>query len=156
MFELAFTHTHTHTHTHIYIYLKIYLIFENLDAGDVFVVIAPPGNDEHVAYFLMRCTQIKSRLVRPYVDGEFTYQVGDLVVMGHFFEKVKRQGDYIIYRDFMPEYISCQYSHLVVAARIHLIEIKVKRGEPKRWKMSVADHDRIMETCIPITHWPDE
>ena len=158
MFELAFTHTHKHTHTHtqIYIYLKIYLIFENIDAGDVFVVIAPPGNDEHVAYFLMRCTQIKSRLVRPYVDGEFTYQVGDLVVMGHFFEKVKRQGDYIIYRDFMPEYISCQYSHLVVAARIHLIEIKVKRGEPKRWKMSVADHDRIMETCIPITHWPDE
>ena len=102
MFELAFTHTHTHTHTHIYIYLKIYLIFENLDAGDVFVVIAPPGNDEHVAYFLMRCTQIKRRLVWPYVDGEFTYQVGDLVVMGHFFEKVKRQGDYIIYRDFMP------------------------------------------------------
>ena len=81
MFELAFTY--------IYIYLKIYLIFENLDAGDVFVVIAPPGNDEHVAYFLMRCTQIKSRLVRPYVDGEFTCQVGDLVLMGHFFEKLK-------------------------------------------------------------------
>ena len=48
--------------------------------------------------------------MRPYVDGEFTYQVGDLVVVGHFFEKVRRQGDYIIYRDFMPEYISCQYS----------------------------------------------
>ena len=76
---------------------------------------------------LMQCTQIKSRLVRPYVDGEFTYQVGDLVVMGHFFEKVRRQGDYIIYRDFMPEYISCRYSHLVVEAWIHLIEIKVKR-----------------------------
>ena len=84
------------------------------------------------------------------------YQIGDLVLMGHFFEKVRRQGDYIIYRDFMPGYISCQYSHLVVASQIHLIEIKVKRGEPKRWKMSVADHDHIMETCIPITHWPDE
>jgi hypothetical protein len=136
--------------------LIFFHIFENLDAGDVFVVVAPPGNDEHVAYFLMRCTQIKSRLVRPYVDGEYTYQVGDLVVMGHFFERVKRQGDCIIYRDFMPEYISCQYSHLVVAAGIHLVEMKVKRGEPKRWKMSIADHDRIMETCIPITHWPDE
>ena len=43
--------------------------------------------------------------MRPYVDGEFTYQVGDLVVMGHFFEKVRRQGDYIIYKYFMPEYI---------------------------------------------------
>ena len=78
---------------HIY---KICLIFENLDAGDVFVVIAPPRNDEHVAYFLMWCTHIKSRLVRPYVNGEFMYQVGDLVVMGQFFEKVRRQGDYII------------------------------------------------------------
>ena len=140
---------------HIYIF-KICLIFENLDAGDVFVVIAPSGNAEHVAYFLMWCTQIKSRLVRPYVDGEFKYQVGDLVVMDHFFEKVRRQGDYIIYRDFMPEYISCQYSHFVVAARIDLIEIKVKMAEPKRWKMVVVDHDHIMETCIPITHWSDE
>ena len=40
MFELAFTY--------IYIYLKIYLIFENLDVGDVFVVIATPKNYEHV------------------------------------------------------------------------------------------------------------
>ena len=73
-------------YTCIYIYIyKICLIFENLDAGDVFVVIAPTRNEEHVAYFLMRCTQIKSRLVRTYVDGEFTYQVGDLVVMCDFF-----------------------------------------------------------------------
>ena len=142
-------------YTCIYIF-KICLIFEKLDADDVFVVIAPPRNDKHVAYFFMQCTQIKSGLVRPYVDGEFTYQVGDLVVMGHFLKKVGRQGDYIIYRDFMPKYISCQYSHLVVASRIHLIEIKVKRGEPKRWKILVVDHDRIMEMCIPITHWPDE
>ena len=56
----------------------------------------------------------------------------------------------------MPEYISCKSNHLVVPSWIHLIEIKVKRGEPKRWKMSVADHDRIMETYIPITHSLDE
>ena len=73
--------------------------------------------------------------MRPYVNGKFTYQVVDLVVMGHFFEKVRRQGDYIIYRDFMLEYIPCQYSHLVAAYQIHLIEIKVKKGESKRWKM---------------------
>ena len=79
------------------------LIFENIDAGDVFVVISPPGNDEHVAYFLMQCTQIKIKLVWPYVDGYFMYQVGDLVAMGHFFEKVRIQGDYIIYRYFMHE-----------------------------------------------------
>ena len=49
-------------YTCIYIF-KISLIFENVNVGDAFVVIAPPGNDEHVAYFLMRYTQIKSRLV---------------------------------------------------------------------------------------------
>ena len=78
-------------YTCIYIF-NICLIFENIDAGYVFFVIAPPGNGNHAAYFLMRCTQIKSRLVRPYVNGEFMYQVGDLVVMGHFFEKVRIQG----------------------------------------------------------------
>ena len=62
-------------YTCIYIF-NICLIFENLDVGDVFVVIAPSRNDEHVAYFLMWCTQIKSRLVWSYVDGEFTYQAG--------------------------------------------------------------------------------
>ena len=65
-------------YTCIYIF-KICLIFENIDAGDVFVVIAPPGNEKHVAYFLMHCTQIKRMLVWPYVDREFMYQVGDLV-----------------------------------------------------------------------------
>ena len=99
---------------------------------------------------------MKRRLVQPYVDGDFTYHVDYLVVMGHFFEKVRRQGDYIIYRYFMPQYISCQYIHLVVETQIHLIEMKLKRGEPKRWKMSVADNDHIMEMCIPITHWQDE
>ena len=39
----------------IYLF-KIFLIFENLNAGDVFVVIAPLKNDEHVEYFLMWCT----------------------------------------------------------------------------------------------------
>ena len=142
-------------YTCIYIF-NICLIFENLDEGDVFLVISPPINDDHVAYFSMQCTQIKSRWVRPFVDGEFSYQVGDLFVTCHIFKKVRRQGDYIIYRYSIHEYISCQYNHLVVASRIDLVKIKVKRGEPKRWKMSVADHDRIMETCIPITHWSDD
>ena len=56
----------------------------------------------------------------------------------------------------MPEYISYQYNHLVVASQRQLIEIKVNMGELKRWKMLVADHDCIMEMCIPITHWLDE
>jgi hypothetical protein len=67
-----------------------------------------------------------------------------MVVMGHFFEKVKKQGDYIIYKDFMPDYISCQYIHLVIVVHIHLTEIKVKTGDPRIWKMIDVDHEHIM------------
>ena len=73
--------------------------------------------------------------------------------MGHYFEKLKKHGNYIIYKYFKPMNISCQYSHLVVEARIQLIEIKVKSSEPKIWKMTKANHDRIMENCIHVTHW---
>ena len=68
----------------------ILIIFVISLAGDVFVVIAPPSNQENVAYYLMRCTQIKRRLVRPYKDGEFMYQIGDLVLKGHFFDRLKK------------------------------------------------------------------
>ena len=76
--------------------------------------------------------------------------------MGHFFEKMKKHGNYIIYKDFKSGYISCQYGHLVVAARIQLIEMKVNISEPKRWKMTKVDHDHIIENCIPIIHLPEE
>ena len=99
---------------------------------------------------------MKSGLVRPYEDGQFTYHIGDMVVMGHFFEKVKKHGGHIIYRYFMHEYISCQYNHLVVVAWISLTKIKAKAGETRRWKITESDHECIMETCTPNTHWPYE
>ena len=69
---------------------EILIIFVISLAGDVFIVIAPPDNQENVAYYLMRCTQIESRLVRPYQYGELMYQIGDLVLMGHFLERLKK------------------------------------------------------------------
>lgn len=85
------------------------------------------------------------------------YQIGNMVARwATFLKKVKKLGEYIIYMYFMPDYISCQYNHLVVEAQIHLTKIKLKRGEEKRWKMAEADHDRIMETCIPLSHSPKE
>ena len=79
-----------------------------------------PMNQENVSYYLMWCIEVKSRLVWPYEDGKFTYQADEMVVMGHFFEKVKKQDDYIIYKYFMPQYISFQYNHLVIVVRISL------------------------------------
>ena len=79
-------------------------------------------------------------------------QIGDAVLMSHVKKKMEKHGAYIIYRDFMHEYISCQYSHLVVTTWIHITKIKENRSEPKIWKMVEVDHDHIMETCIPMTH----
>ena len=55
-----------------------------------------------------------------------------MALMGYFFEKMENKSDYVVYSDFMLETISCQYSHLVIVAWIHLTEIKEKRGEPRR------------------------
>jgi hypothetical protein len=56
-------------------------------ARHVFVAIVSLGNEKNVAYYLMWFMQIKIKLVQPYENGQFTYQIG--VVMGHFFEKMK-------------------------------------------------------------------
>lgn len=61
------------------------LIYIILVAGDVFTITSPQGNEENVAYYLMRCTQVKSSLVRSYEDGQFTYQASEMVVMCHPF-----------------------------------------------------------------------
>ena len=56
----------------------------------------------------------------------------------------------------MPEYISCQYNHLVMSSQINFIERKTNKGEPRKWKMTESNHEHIMETIIPMIHWPDE
>jgi len=89
----------------ILVNVYIWLIFVILVIGDVFVVIVPLGNEEKVAYYLMWSTQIKSCLMQPYQDGPFTYQIGDLVVMGHFFEKVKNGWVYYLQRFYALVYI---------------------------------------------------
>lgn len=79
-----------------------------------------------------------------------------MVVMCHFFKKVEKKGDYIIYIDYIPEYISFQYNHLVITTWISLTKIKVKEGEQRIWKMIDSNHEHIMETCIPMTFCLDE
>ena len=41
-----------------------------------------------------------------------------------------------MYKDFVLEYISYQYNHFVVPSWIHVIEIKVNRGELMGWNMA--------------------
>lgn len=77
-------------------------------------------NEENVAYYLMWCTKKKNKLVKPYHNGDYTYQSGDMVLMGCFFEKVKKWVIILSIYFFMLEYISCQYNYLVIVVWIQL------------------------------------
>ena len=120
-------------------------------AGDVFAVIAPIDNDENVKYYLMRCTERKMKLLQNYNDHGFQYDRGSIILKGYFFRQTNESGDFVYFEDYEPDVVSCQYSHLVCAARIKLIEVQSKKkSKIKRWKMSKCDHERIIEDGIPL------
>ena len=110
--------------------------------GDVFVVIAPTINDENVKYYLMQCTERKMRLLENYNDHEFPYDRGYIILKGYFFRQTNQSGDFVYFQDYKPDVISYQYSHLVCAARIKLIEVQSKKKlKIKKWKMSKSNHE---------------
>ena len=120
--------------------------------GDVFAVIAPENNQEKVHYYLLRCTMSKSTLLQEYNDpSNYTYPIGSMVLMGHFFEEVKKCKDHIIFQDYQPEVIYAQYSHLVIATRLQLKQVK-SRKKQRQWRLSIDDHDAILEN-LPLAHF---
>ena len=77
-------------------------------------------------------------------DG-FTYPTGSMVVMGHFFQKIAQNDSYMTYKDYHIDRIVFQYSHLIVAVCLSLAPIRGK-GNVKKWKLSIEDHEKIIET----------
>ena len=119
--------------------------------GDVFVVIAPIDSDENVKYYLMCCTKRKIKLLQNYNDHGFQYDRGSIILKGYFFRQTHQSGDFVYFEDYEHVSISCQYSHLVCAACIKLIEVQSKKkSKTKKWKMSKSDHERIIEDGIPL------
>ena len=51
-----------------------------------------------------------------------------MVLMGHFFEEVKKFKDHIIFQDYQPEVIYAQYSHLVIATQLQLKQVKDRKS----------------------------
>jgi hypothetical protein len=122
-----------------------------LFAGDVFVVVAPVDNTENVKYYLMRCTEQKMRLLEDFDDNGFIYERGSIVLKGYFFQETHQTDTHVHFQDYQSDVISCQYSHLVCATCIKLIEVQSrKKTKVRKWKMSKADHERIIEDGIPL------
>ena len=75
----------------------------------------------------MCCTEPKLKLLEDYDDNEFIYDKGSIILKGYFFKQTHQIGDFVYFEDYEPDSISCQYSHLVCAARIKLIEFQSKK-----------------------------
>ena len=120
--------------------------------GDVFAVITPENNQEKVHYYLLRCTMSKSMLLQEYNDpSNYTYPIVSMVLMGHFFEEVKKCKDHIIFQDYKPKVIYAQYSHLVIETWLQLKQVK-SRKKQRQWRLLMDDHDAILEN-VPLAHF---
>ena len=90
-------------------------------------------------------------LLEIYGDNGFIYHKGSITLKGYFFQQTHQSWDFFYFQGYERDVISCQYSHLVCATHIKLIEIQSKKKlKIKKWKMSKADHVRIIEDGIPL------
>jgi hypothetical protein len=87
-------------------------------------VVAPIDNTEKVKYYLMRCTSQKMRLLEDFDDNGFIYERGSIVLKGYFFQETHQNDTHVHFQDYQSDVTSCQYSHLVCATRIKLIEVQ--------------------------------
>ena len=56
------------------------------------------NNLEKVHYYLLRCTRLKCMLLQEFKDpSNYMYAVGSMVLMGHFFAKVRKCKDHILF-----------------------------------------------------------
>ena len=94
----------------------------------------------------------KSTLLQEYnYPSNYTYPNASMALMGHFFEEVKKCKDHIIFQDYQPEVMYAQYSHLVIANRLQLKQVK-SRKKQWQWRLSIDDHDAILEN-FPLAHF---
>ena len=71
----------------------------------------------------MRCTEKKVKLLEDYYDKGLIYERGSIILKGYFFQETHQTESDIHFKDYQPDVICFQYSHLVCAARIKLIEV---------------------------------
>ena len=86
-----------------------------------------------------------------YDDRGFIYERGSILLKGYFFQETHQIEIDVHFKDYQPDVICCQYSHLGCTTRIKLIKVKSnKKFKARRWKMPKVDHERIIEDDIPL------
>ena len=90
------------------------------------------------------------KLLEEYNDNGFTYERGSIILKGYFLQQTRMTENYVYFQDYEPDVICCQYSHLVCASRIKLVQVSSKKNfKNRKWK-SKYDHEHIIEDDIPL------
>ena len=102
-------------------------------------------------YYLMWCTEQKMSLLEDFDYNRFIYERGSIILKGYFFQETHETESHVHFQDYQLDFISCQYSHLVCATCIKLIEVQSKKKlKVRKWKMTKVDHEWIIEDGIPL------
>ena len=64
------------------------------------------------------------KLLEDYDDKGFIYERGSILLKGYFFQETYQTESGVHFKDYQPDVICYQYSHLVRTTRIKLIEVK--------------------------------
>jgi hypothetical protein len=87
-------------------------------------MVAPVDNTENVKYYLMQCTEQKMRLLEDFDDNGFIYERESIVLKVYFFQETHQTNTHVQFQYYQLDATSCQYSHLVYATCIKLIEVQ--------------------------------
>ena len=64
------------------------------------------------------------KLLEDYDDRGFIYERGSILLKGYFFQETYQTERDVHFKDYQPDVICYQYSHLVCRGCIKLIEVK--------------------------------
>ena len=91
------------------------------------------------------------KLLEDYDDKGFIYERKLIILKYYFFQETHQTESDIHFKHYQLDVTCCQFSHLVCATRIKLIEVKSnKKFKARIWKISKFDHERIIEDDIPL------
>lgn len=118
-----------------------------LQEGDVFAVIASENNEEHVDYYLLRCTRAKCTLTADVTDDYgHLFERHSVVVYGRYYAQIATRGGAIVFSQYEWEKEAIMYSHLVLGVKLDLRRVHSKKTTAPRWTLSHSDHEGILDT----------
>ncbi|KAH9328634.1 hypothetical protein KI387_000742, partial [Taxus chinensis] len=88
--------------------------------GDVFAVIAEEANIEKVEYYLLHCTEERTKLTCEITSEVTTFFTGSVVVQGTYLQQVKALQSGIHFVDYKPDKKVYHYTHHIIATGLQL------------------------------------